>query len=430
MADMNQELVQRIIRSVEDGFSEQIKYTQKLITLAGPRGQEHAIQDVIFEQLTDRGYKPEKIKMDEEALSKHVGSGKISAQHSKTPNIVASHQPTIKMGKSLLLNAHVDVVPIGPTDLWTHSPNSARIEGDWLYGRGAADMLAGSAANIYALDALRRIGLQPAAEVIIHSVVEEESTGNGSLSLHLRGYEADAVVIPEPEEEMLVRADCGVLWFQVEVQGTPVHVREMGKGANAIDAIYRVIGALRELESAWNERKKGRIHFENEEHPINLNIGKIEGGDWASSVPAWCKIDCRIAIYPGISAKDASKEIEEKIAIFAATDAFLQKTPPKLTWNGFFAEGYELEQGSEAEDILSKAHLQATGEELKSFMTAGYLDTRIHALYDKIPALCYGPISQNIHGFDEKVSLKSVQRITTAIALFIAQWCGVEQLSE
>jgi acetylornithine deacetylase len=59
-------------------------------------------------------------------------------------------------------------------------------------------------------------------------------------------------------------------------------------------------------------------------------------------------------------------------------------------------------------------------------MTAGYLDTRVYGLYDRIPALCYGPISQNIHGFDERVSLASVKRITGAMALFIAEWCGTE----
>lgn len=236
------------------------------------------------------------------------------------------------------------------------------------------------------------------------------------------------VIIPEPEEEMLVRANTGVLWFQIEVRGTPVHVREMGAGANSIDAIYRVVGALRKLETTWNEQKKGKIHFENEEHPINLNVAKIEGGDWASSVPAWCRIDCRIAIFPGVSAKSAAKEIEDCISEYSASDSFLQKTPPKVTWNGFFSEGYELEPGSEAEKVLENAHRYATGNDLKSFMTAGYLDTRVHVLYDKIPALCYGPISENIHGFDERVSVKSLQRITTAIALFIAEWCGVEEI--
>jgi hypothetical protein len=44
-------------------------------------------------------------------------------------------------------------------------------------------------------------------------------------------------------------------------------------------------------------RKAVREHFENEAHPINLNVGRIEGGDWASPVPCWCRLDCRTAIY-------------------------------------------------------------------------------------------------------------------------------------
>ena len=264
---------------------------------------------------------------------------------------------------------------------------------------------------------------------LIFKTVFMFSAFNFARSLTISGLIVPSqVIIPEPEEEMLVRANVGVLWFQVEVRGTPVHVREMGAGANAIDAIYRVVGALRKLEEAWNKQKIGKMHFEKEEHPINLNVAKIEGGDWASSVPAWCRIDCRIAIFPGVTAKAAAKEVEDCISDYAAADSFLRKTPPKVTWNGFFSEGYELEPGSEAEKVLERAHKHATGSDLKSFMTAGYLDTRVHVLYDKIPALCYGPISENIHGFDERVSVKSLKRITTAIALFIAEWCGVERI--
>ena len=58
--------------------------------------------------------------------------------------------------------------------MWTHAPFDPVIEGDWLYGRGGADMKVGHAANIFAMDALRRIGLQPAATVYVQSVVEEE----------------------------------------------------------------------------------------------------------------------------------------------------------------------------------------------------------------------------------------------------------------
>jgi acetylornithine deacetylase len=162
------------------------------------------------------------------------------------------------LGRSLILQTHVDVVPTGPVDMWTHQPFDPVIEGDWLYGRGGADMKAGHDANLCCLDALRRIGMQPAATVYVQSVVEEESTGNGALMTHLRGYRADAVLILEPEEEMLVRANVGVLWFQVEVRGIPVHVREMANGANAIDAADRVIAELRRLEADWNDAKAGR----------------------------------------------------------------------------------------------------------------------------------------------------------------------------
>jgi acetylornithine deacetylase len=265
--------------------------------------------------------------------------------------------------------------------------------------------------------------------VTVQSVVEEESTGNGALMTHLRGYKADAVLIPEPEDEKLVRANTGVLWFEVEVRGMPVHVREMGTGQNAIDAAYRVVGALREIETRWNADKAGRTHFESEDHPINLNIGKIEGGDWASSVPAWCRLSCRISIYPGTSAAAAARDIEDLVRAFSRNDPFLANNPPRVTFNGFFAEGYVLEEGSEAEKVLGEAHRAAVGKPLQTFMTAGYLDTRVHALYDRVPALCYGPTSRNIHGFDEAVSLSSLKRITTTMALFVAEWCGVEPLA-
>jgi acetylornithine deacetylase len=422
------DLTQRILRSVDDGFAEQIRHSQELIRFPSLRGEEHAVQDHVFRTWRDRGYAMERFLMDRAAIERHPGGAPFSPEHSEAPIVVGIHRPREEKGRSLILQSHVDVVPTGPADMWTHPPFEPAIEGDWLYGRGGADMKVGHAAMTAAMDALRRIGLQPAATVYLQSVVEEESTGNGALMTHLRGYRADACLIPEPEEEMLVRANTGVLWFQVEVRGIPVHVREMGAGANAIDATQRVIANLRELEERWNEAKAGREHFADQAHPINLNIGTIEGGDWGSSVPAWCRIQCRIALYPGVSAKEAAQEIEAHVASFARADRFLANNPPRITWNGFFAEGFVLEPGSEAEAALGRAHEAATGEALKSFTTLGYIDSRVYALYDRIPALCYGPKTQNIHGFDERASIASIKRITGAMALFVAEWCGVEAL--
>jgi acetylornithine deacetylase len=420
------DLRDKIIASVEAGFADQLAFTQEMIRFPSVRGAEHTVQDFVFRQLSDRGYAMDRFEMDRAAIESHPGGSPWTDEHSEAPIVVGIHRPRTEAGRSLILQAHVDVVPPGPAEMWTHAPFDPVIEGDWIYGRGGADMKVGHAANLFAMDALRRIGLQPAATVYVQSVVEEESTGNGALMTHLRGYKADAVLIPEPEEEKLVRANVGVVWFQVEVRGHPVHVREMGAGANAIDAAYRVIAELRRMEEEWNTRKVGREHFENEAHPINLNVGKIEGGDWASSVPCWCRLDCRIAIYPGTSAEEAAQEIRNRLGAFARSDAYFATNPPLVTFNGFYTEGYVLAPGSEAESVLGRAHEAATGKPLETFMTAGYLDARVYALYDKIPALCYGPSSQNIHGFDERASIASIKRITTAMALFIAEWCGVE----
>jgi acetylornithine deacetylase len=416
----------KILASVDAGFAEQIALTEDLMRFASVRGAEHACQDFVYRTLRGRGYVVDRFAMDRYAIVSHPGGSPWSNEHSNAPIVVGIHHPREEVGRSLILQAHVDVVPAGPEDMWTHPPFKPVIKGDWLYGRGGADMKAGHAANLACLDALRRIGFQPAATVYIQSVVEEESTGNGALMTHLRGYKADAVLIPEPEEEMLVRANVGVLWFQIEVRGVPVHVREMASGSNAIDAAYRVIAELRRLEAQWNDAKAGREHFSEIDHPINLNIGKIQGGDWASSVPAWCRIDCRIGLYPGQNASEAANEISNRVAAFARDDAFMSNNPPSVVFNGFRAEGYVQEPGTAAEAALARAHEASTGTQLKSFMTPGYLDTRVYALYDKIPALCYGPISENIHGFDERVSLASLKRITGTMVLFVAEWCGLE----
>ena len=427
---LDKDTTDRIIASVAEGFEEQLAFTRDMVRFGSVRGAEHAVQDFVFRALRDRGYAMERFAMDEDAISRHPGGGKFSESHSKAPIVVGIHRPERDVGRSLILQSHVDVVPTGPADMWTHPPFDPVIDGDWLYGRGGADMKAGGTANIFCLDALRRIGMEPAGTITIQSVVEEESTGNGALMAHLRGYKADAVLIPEPEDEKLVRANTGVLWFQVTVRGHAVHVREMDGGANAIDAAYRVIGELRKLEADLNAQKNAHAHFEAESKPINLNIGKIEGGDWASSVPSWCRLDCRLSIYPGVSAADAAKQVTDLISAYSREDSFLANSPPEVTFNGFFAEGYVLDPGSDAETVLARAHETAFARPLESFITAGYLDTRVYALYDQIPALCYGPVSQNIHGVDERVSIESLQRITTAMALFVAEWCGLAPTSD
>ena len=426
---LDRSLANEILASVDEGFEKQLSLTKTLMRFRSERRWEKECQDFVYDELAKRDFEMDRFAMDHKAISAHIGAGKITDQHSDVPIVVGTHLPKDNKGRSLILQSHIDVVPSGPEEMWTRPPFKPVIDGDWLYGRGGADMKAGLGANFFCLDALSRLGFKPASKVHLQSVVEEESTGNGALMTHLAGYRAEAVLIPEPEDEMLVRANTGVIWFEIEVKGVPVHVREMGTGSNAIDAAYRIMGNLRDLEKNWNQRKVNHRYFEDLVHPINLNFGLIKGGEWASSVPSWAKIDCRVGIYPDVPAQKAAEEILEQVSTFSATDPFLCDMPPKITFNGFFSEGYTLDPGSEAEEVLAKAHKRATDTPLQSFVTPGYLDTRVYALYQGVPALCYGPISENIHGIDERVKLSSLKRVTGTMALFVAEWCGLEKIS-
>ncbi|MBM3557365.1 MAG: M20/M25/M40 family metallo-hydrolase, partial [Alphaproteobacteria bacterium] len=253
-------------------------------------------------------------------------------------------------------------------------------------------------------------------------------TGNGALACLARGYKAEAALIPEPMWNRFIRAQVGVMWFQVRLRGFPVHVREAGNGANAIEAAFPLMQALHGLEERWNERAKRHPQFAHVHHPINLNVGKIAGGDWASSVPAWCDFDVRVAVLPGQDLAQARAEVEDCLRGASRGNAYLSNNPPEVRWHGFQAEGYVLTGGEAAERVLSDAHASVfDGAKLEEEFATGTTDARFYGLYAGIPALVYGPYAESIHGFDERVDLDSVRRNTQAMALFIAEWCGVEK---
>lgn len=429
MPALDPTLLNDISAAVDQQFDDQLAFLQELVRFPSQRGEEQTAQDFMARQFADRGYGVDQWAIDEDAIKNHPGFSPVTIPYDRSFNVVASHRPKAATGRSLILNGHIDVVPVGPHDMWEASPYSAKREGDWLYGRGGGDMKAGISAYLFAMDALKAMGKQPAAPVYMQSVVEEECTGNGALACLIRGYRAEAAIIPEPTQNQLVRANCGVIWFQVSVKGIPVHVAVAGEGANAIEAAYDLMKALKQLEKRWNDRRHDVPYFKDHPHPININIGKIEGGDWASSVPAWCTFDARAAIYPGWEPEAAQREIEAVLAEASRSNSFLANNPPEVRYNGFLAKGYVLEEGTAAEKTLAQAHMATLGAEMEAVALPAYLDGRVFMLYGDTPCLVYGPYAENIHGFNERVSVSSLKTITKSITAFIADWCGLESIS-
>ncbi len=425
----NEKLSQAIMDAVDAGFDDQIIFTQDLVRIPSQMREEHLAQDFIAKELCNRGYGVDRWALDVASLKDHPGFSPVEGGYdSNAMNVVATHRPKEEKGRSLILNGHIDVVPVGPLEQWSGNPYDPYIKDDWLYGRGSGDMKAGLVANIFALDALKRAGYRPASTVYLQSVIEEECTGNGALSCLVKGYDAEATIISEPLGEELIRASTGLIWFRVKIMGKPSHPSLPGEGINAIESAYGVLQALKKLEAKLNAERVKYPNFKDVDKSINLVIGKIKGGDWASSVPACCTFDCRINIFPGLNPNDITQEIENCIRDHARVDPGLKDFPPTVEYPGHLSSGYILEPGSDAEEILNLAHIKTVGETLPTKAFTGYVDATVNAIYGQRPCLVYGPRAENIHSYDERVSLSSIRRVTKVFALFVAEWCGLEAI--
>jgi len=422
-----------ILQAVDALFPAQTDFLAELTRHPSTRGNEQSAQDFIAAELNARNLDVDRWNVDVADIAHMPGFSPVIGNYDDAVNVVGTHHSRLKTGRSLILNGHVDVVPVGPLDMWDTPPFEPHIDGGWMYGRGVGDMKAGLAANLFALDALRTLGFAPAADVHYQSVVEEECTGNGALACLQRGYRADAVLIPEPFAEDLVVAQLGVLWFQVHLKGIPVHVAYAGSGSNAIEAAIPLIAALHNMEDRWNAPALRHGAYGHVHHPLNLNIGKIQGGDWTSSVPAWCVFDVRMGLFPGQDIDAAKREIQEVLMDAARSNDFLRNNQPEIIYHGFVAEGYALADhktplANLAITTLEKAHHTVTCSNLDKIAITATTDARFFGLYTNTPALVYGPKAEAIHGFNERVDLGSLRRITQTTAMFIADWCGLEPL--
>ena len=391
-------------------------------------GEEHGALDAMAAAYDGLGLEPRRVPVNADALAGAPGFSPPLIPYSGRDNVVAVHRPLAAAGRSLMLQGHVDVVPEGAADLWTTPPFEPAVRDGRMYGRGAGDMKAGLASIVMAVRALHAAGMQPAAQLQLAAVIEEECTGNGALAVMHALPMPDACLIPEPGPgyPALYVAEVGVVWAWVTVTGRPVHVREAHAGISAIQAAAIVAEAFAAYEAAANRAERRHPAFAADNHPINVNIGTFEGGEWTSSVATRARLGVRVGVMPGQSCHAVRAEVEALVARTAADDR-LRGARLSVEFKGFMADGCTFPAEQPIAQLVSAQHEALTGEALRHYAAAGLTDARHYMLDGRTQATCYGPDAQNIHGIDESVGLDCVLQTTKVLALTIAGWCGLER---
>ena len=417
--------ISRIRDAVDTGFDEQVALTAELVRIPSLMGAERPAQELMARAFADAGLEVDRLAIDVEALRGMHGFSPPEVDYDQALGVVGVHRGRTAGAARSILNGHVDVVPVGPRDRWTRDPFGAEVVDGWMYGRGAADMKAGTVACAAVVKALRRAGVRLAGDLFVESVIEEEATGNGTLACVERGYRADFGILTEPTSTTYVEAQVGLMWFEVTVAGNPRHPSQARTArANAIDKAFVLAQALVGLEERWNAEKAKHPKFEGIERPIVIYVGKIEGGDWTSSVPAWCRFEVRVGTYPGWERDWVRREVERCLLDAAAADPFLAQFPPTVRTKGQYGDGYVLEGGAAAIEALRAAHREVFARDPLAITSSGSSDARILGIDGRTPCVQYGPVGRDYHGYDEAVDLESLRQVTQSLALFVADWCG------
>ncbi len=406
-----------------------LRMLERLVCCPSTLGNEHSALAEMARVYEGIGLQPRRVPTDPEALNGHPGFSPPLIPYEGRDNVVAVHRPRAGGGRSLVLQGHVDVVPEGAEDEWTTPPFQPEIRGGRMYGRGAGDMKAGIISYVTAFRALREAGLMPAGEVQMQSVIEEECSGNGALACMVAMPKADAVIIPEPGPGLpaLYTAEVGVVWAFVTVTGRPAHVRDKQAGVNAVEAAMAVWARFQDYEREMNDGSRIHASFRGVNHPVNVNLGTFEGGEWNSSVATRARLGLRVGVMMGNTA-DAVRADIERIVEAARGDPAMKGAKVKVEFRGFHADPCVFDTAAPIVQLAMRSYAEVAGQELRHYPATGLTDGRFFQLYQGTPVACFGPDAQEIHGIDESVGLDSMHDITRAIALCIAEWCGVERV--
>jgi acetylornithine deacetylase len=397
---------------------------QELVRIPSQTGSEGSAQDAVARLMRAHDLDVDVWEPDISALEPHAESVTLGGGFAGRPNVVGVY-PGQGGGRSLILNGHIDTVEVGDPSAWSYAPLGGEIAHGRLYGRGACDMKGGVVANLFALRALRMTGFAPAGDVIIESTISEEDGGAGALAAVLRGYIADGALISEPTNLAIVTAQGGALMFRLQVRGLSAHACVRDEGVSAVEKFAYLHQGLLEFEA----RRNAEIS-----HPLYagmrikapINIGIVQGGSWASSVPESLVAEGRAGLVPGEDLATFKTELATEIARLADADPWLQNHPPQVTWlDGQFAPA-GVPADSPLVEALCEAWQQTSASPARIEAVTYGADMRHFVNTGRVPCVMFGAGDVRLaHAPNESIVLDELLDAIKTTALFITKWCGV-----
>jgi acetylornithine deacetylase len=396
----------------------------KLIAIPSHDGRETAAQEAVAAWMAEAGVEPDVWPIDLGELRRHPHYS-AEVERDEALGVVGRIEGS-GGGRDLLLNGHIDVVPVGDEPAWTVPPWQGTVRGGRIYGRGAVDMKGGLCCALAAARAVRDAGLRLRGRLLVASVAGEEDGGVGTLALLERGYRADGAVITEPTALRVVTAQAGSYMFRLTVEGKAAHGSVREEGVSAIERFWPLFEALRRLEGERNAAGGGEL-YASYRLPWPIEVGTLRAGEWASSVPGVlvCEGRCGIAVGEGPPA--AQEALEQAVARAAAADPWLRDHPPRVEWWGGRFEPAATDPGDPLVGAVRGALRDVTGAAPPIEGVTYGSDLRLLVNVGGIPTVLFGPGDVRVaHMADEYVALDQLRTAAEALVVAAVRFCGAD----
>ena len=398
-----------------------IEYLCELISFPSVGGQETAAQRNIAAKMESLGLGVELWDIDFEKLRSHPAFS-MPIPRNVGIGVVGGYGEG--NGRSLIINGHIDVVSPGDESKWRYPPWKGTLAEGRVYGRGSADMKGGIVAALYAIKAIIDSGVRLKGKVMLETVIGEEDGGVGALDAVLRGYRADAAIVPEPSELSAVPAHAGVMAFRVTIQGRAAHASLRTDGISAIDKFLPLYEALKRLESERNARIIDPL-YASYDIPSPLSIGKIVGGEWPGTVPENLYFEGRVGVHTDETCDQVKRQVEVAVKVVAEADSWLKVHQPRVDWNGYRFDPAEIPADHPIMETVKSAYRDVSGAlprvEGKTYSS----DMRLLVNLGSTPTMIFGPGElREAHSANESVGVENLKVAAKTYALAILRWCS------
>jgi acetylornithine deacetylase/succinyl-diaminopimelate desuccinylase-like protein len=332
------------------------------------------------------------------------------------PN-VAARLAGRERGPALVLNGHVDTIPIGRA--WP-----PRRDGGWIYGRGAEDMKAGLVAMVHAARAVQGAGVRLARDVWLTGVVGHETPigkkeGPRRLIERIRSgaLPAGAILVCEGPPAIW-RASLGSALFELTLVAgrPPAHTSKVPFRENPVRALAPLLAELDRLDARLRD---GPVHPL--AGPGRVNVGIVAAGDYPNRLP----VRLRLTGTRRWTSEQSAPAVREELAALARRAVARSGLDLEVEVDlEAVREPFETPAGDPLVQALRRAGERLDGRPPEEVGLALVGDASLYAGALGLSTAYFGPSYDTAHSDEERVALEQVVRCARVYALTILEYCA------